>query len=136
MRIEKVHAEDGKQVKVSEDDIKTQVKSEDPGAQLIVKSGTGGHKIPLQGQLPGPDERLYHNLNTEKPKRKLQTLKVTFGEVTRQNFEQFRVLNYLTLPVIYSDDFYNRLTNYSRYSSLAYFKDVLVGSISCRFEED
>ena len=41
----------------------------------------------------------------------------------------------MTLPIIYSEDFYNRLTNYSRYSSLAYYKDVLVGAISCKFED-
>ena len=48
----------------------------------------------------------------------------------------FRVLNYLTLPVVYSEDFYDRLTNYSRYSSLAFLKDVLVGAVSCRYEDD
>ena len=47
-----------------------------------------------------------------------------------------RVLNYLTLPVVYSEDFYDRLTNYQRYSCLAYVKDVLVGAISCRYEDD
>ena len=43
-------------------------------------------------------------------------------------------MNYLTLPVVYSDDFYNRLTNYQRYSSLGWYKDVLVGAVSCRYE--
>jgi len=46
------------------------------------------------------------------------------------------VLNYMTLPVVYSEDFYDRLTNYSRYSSLAYYKDVLIGAISCRYEDE
>ena len=41
----------------------------------------------------------------------------------------------MTLPIIYSEDFYKRLTNYSRYSQLAYYKDVLVGAISCKYEE-
>ena len=41
----------------------------------------------------------------------------------------------MTLPIIYSEDFYNRLTNYQRYSSLAYYKDVLVGAISCKYED-
>ena len=45
-------------------------------------------------------------------------------------------MNYLTLPVVYSEDFYVRLTNYQRYSILGYFKDVLVGAISCRYEDD
>ena len=43
-------------------------------------------------------------------------------------------MNYLTLPVVYSEDFYNRLTNYQRYSSLGWYKDVLVGAVSCRYE--
>ena len=40
------------------------------------------------------------------------------------------------MPVVYSEDFYNRLTNYSRYSQLGYLKDVLVGAISYRYEDD
>ena len=43
-----------------------------------------------------------------------------------------RILNYLTLPVIYSEDFYNRLISMQRYSKFAYVKDVLVGAISCK----
>ena len=42
----------------------------------------------------------------------------------------------MTLPVVYSDDFYWRLTSYRRYSKLAYYKDVLVGAISCRYEDE
>lgn len=38
----------------------------------------------------------------------------------------------MNLPVIYSEDFYKRLTSYIRYSKLAYLKDVLVGAISCK----
>ena len=94
------------------------------------------HKVPLPGQLAAPDDRLYYNSNVAKPERKLKTVKVTFGKLTKHNKEQFRVLNYLTLPVVYSEDFYDRLTNYSRYSNLAYIKDVLVGAISCRYEEN
>ena len=44
------------------------------------------------------------------------------------------MLNYLTLPVVYSEDFYLRLTSYQRYSKLAYLKDVLVGAISCKID--
>jgi ribosomal protein S18 acetylase RimI-like enzyme len=38
----------------------------------------------------------------------------------------------VNLPVVYSEDFYRRLTSYTRYSKLAYLKDVLVGAISCK----
>jgi ribosomal protein S18 acetylase RimI-like enzyme len=79
---------------------------------------------------------LYYNSKVDKPKRKLVKLPVTFGKLTNHNKEQFRVLNYLTLPVVYSEDFYDRLTNYQRYSCLGYVKDVLVGAISCRYEDN
>ena len=36
---------------------------------------------------------------------------------------------------MYSEAFYNKLTNYQRYSSLAYYKDLLIGAISCKFED-
>ena len=42
----------------------------------------------------------------------------------------------MTLPVVYSEDFYDRLTNMTRYSSLAYYNDVLIGAVSCRYEDD
>ena len=42
----------------------------------------------------------------------------------------------MTLPVVYSSDFYLRLTSYKRYSKLGYYKDVLVGAISCRYEDE
>ena len=43
-----------------------------------------------------------------------------------------RILNYLTLPVIYSENFYDMLKDMRRYSKFAYVKDVLVGAISCK----
>ena len=59
--------------------------------------------------------------------------------MTNKNFEQMRVLNYLTLPVVYSEFFYEKLVQldadkkaYLRYSKFAYVKDVLVGGISCK----
>ena len=94
------------------------------------------HRIPVKTQMPEPDDRIYYNANVEKPKRKINKLEIQFGKLTDQNCEQFRILNYLTLPVVYSSDFYTRLTNYSRYSQLGYYKDVLVGAVSCRYEDE
>jgi ribosomal protein S18 acetylase RimI-like enzyme len=90
------------------------------------------HKIPLEGQLPEPDKRVFDNSNKEKPKRKIASLEVKFGEVNSKNYEQLRILNYVTLPVIYSEQFYEYLTSMKRYSKMAYVKDVLVGAISCK----
>ena len=92
------------------------------------------HKLPVQGELPPPDDRKFYNEKEEKPVRKLTKVDLKFGELTDKNVEQFRILNYLTLPVVYSEDFYHRLTSYQRYSKLGYLKDVLVGAISCKEE--
>ena len=90
------------------------------------------NKIPLPGELPTPDQRVFNNDNQEKPARRLATLDVKFGDLTPKNFEQLRILNYLTLPVIYSENFYDMLKSMQRYSKFAYVKDVLVGAISCK----
>ena len=42
------------------------------------------------------------------------------------------MLNYLALPVIYSENFYDMLKSMQRYSKYAFVKDVLVGAISCK----
>lgn len=90
------------------------------------------NKVPLVGELPEPDERVFDNSVVEKPQRKKATLDVRFGDLTPKNFEQLRILNYLTLPVIYSEHFYDQLKSMVRYSKFAYVKDVLVGAISCK----
>jgi hypothetical protein len=84
--------------------------------------------------LPDPDSRIFSNEKLDKPERKIKDVEIKFGDLTDKNVEQFRILNYLTLPVVYSEDFYKRLTSYQRYSKLAYLKDVLVGAISCKEE--
>ena len=82
------------------------------GEKLVVQHDIL-HHVPLVGQLPKPDDRLFYNKKAEKPKRKINELKVQFGNLTPANQEQFRVLNYMTLPVVYAEDFYNRLLNFS-----------------------
>lgn len=91
-----------------------------------------GNKIPLAGELPEPDQRSFDNSCVDKPVRRTATLDVKFGDLTPKNFEQLRILNYLTLPVIYSENFYDMLKSMQRYSKFAYIKDVLVGAISCK----
>lgn len=89
-------------------------------------------KVPVALELPKPDERVFENKFLEKPERKLKTVEIKFGDLNEKNVEQFRILNYVNLPVIYSEDFYRRLTAFTRYSKLAYLKDILVGAISCK----
>jgi ribosomal protein S18 acetylase RimI-like enzyme len=97
-----------------------------------VKQAVKTLKIPVEIELPKMEERKFFNEVDEKPIRKLKELDVKFGNLTDKNVEQFRILNYMNLPVVYSDDFYSRLTTYMRYSKLAYLKDVLIGAISCK----
>ena len=91
-----------------------------------------GLKVPVALELPPPDERVFDNKFIAKPERSLKTVDIKFGDLNEKNLEQFRILNYVNLPVIYSEDFYRRLTAYTRYSKLAYLKDILVGAISCK----
>ena len=89
-------------------------------------------KIPVALELPKPEERVFDNTIIEKPVHTKAKVDIKFGELNEKNVEQFRILNYLNLPVIYSEDFYRRLTSYTRYSKLAYLKDVLIGAVSCK----
>ena len=56
-------------------------------AETNPKVSAGGHKIPLVGELPTPDERVFNNSQVAKPERKIKTLDVRFGQVTNKNFE-------------------------------------------------
>jgi hypothetical protein len=67
------------------------------------------HKIPLEGLLPEPEKRIFDNSFKEKPSRKIANLEVKFGEVNVKNYEQLRIINYMTLPVVYSEQFYDYL---------------------------
>jgi N-alpha-acetyltransferase 50 len=89
-------------------------------------------KVPTSLELPKPEDRKFENFFVEAPIRKLKSVDIKFGDLSEKNVEQFRILNYVNLPVVYSEDFYRRLTSYTRYSKLAYLKDVLVGAISCK----
>ena len=45
------------------------------GEKLVVKHEIQ-HHVPLVGQLPKPDDRLFYNKKADKPKRKINELKV------------------------------------------------------------
>jgi hypothetical protein len=67
-------------------------------------------KVPVALELPKPEERVFDNKFIAKPERKITMLDIKFGDLNEKNLEQFRILNYVNLPVIYSEDFYRRLT--------------------------
>ena len=61
-------------------------------------------------------------------------IKVVFGDITRNNYNQLKQLNNLYLPVRYSDGFYYRIINHMRYGRFAYYNDVIVGAITWKYD--
>lgn len=62
-------------------------------------------------------------------------LKLDYRQLTEHNVGSLKLLLDRTLPVNYRSDFYNKLVSYQRYSKLAYFKDVLIGAITCKSDK-
>ncbi|CAI2377296.1 unnamed protein product [Moneuplotes crassus] len=71
----------------------------------------------------------------EEVKHTNKDLKVDFRQLTEHNVGSLKVLLDRTLPVSYRTDFYNKLVSYQRYSKLAYFKDILIGAITCKSDK-
>ena len=61
-------------------------------------------------------------------------IKVVFGDITRNNYNQLKQLNNLYLPVRYSDGFYYRIIHHMRYGRFAYYNDVIVGAITWKYD--
>eukprot|EP01089_Gocevia_fonbrunei_P022990 TRINITY_DN9511_c0_g1_i1.p1 TRINITY_DN9511_c0_g1~~TRINITY_DN9511_c0_g1_i1.p1 ORF type:complete len:171 (-),score=27.79 TRINITY_DN9511_c0_g1_i1:24-536(-) len=61
-------------------------------------------------------------------------LQVVFGEITEKNLGQLKLLNSVTFPVKYNDEFYKGLLENTDLTQLAYFNDILIGAICCRVE--
>ena len=61
-------------------------------------------------------------------------IKLVFGEITKNNYNQLKQLNNFSLPVRYSDDFYYRIVNKLRFGRFAYLNDVIVGAITWKYD--
>ena len=61
-------------------------------------------------------------------------IKVVFGEITKNNYNQLKQLNNFSLPVRYEDDFYYRIVNNQRFGRFAYLNDVIVGAITWKYD--
>ena len=61
-------------------------------------------------------------------------MKLVFGEITKNNYNQLKQLNNFSLPVRYSDDFYYRIVNKLRFGRFAYLNDVIVGAITWKYD--
>ncbi len=63
-----------------------------------------------------------------------KVIKVTFGDINKNNYEQLRQLNNLNLPVRYQNGFYARLAAKLRYGKFAYYNDIVVGAITWKYD--
>ena len=61
-------------------------------------------------------------------------IKVVFGDINKNNFNQLKQLNNLSLPVRYGEGFYYRIINHLRYGRFAYYNDIIVGAISWKYD--
>lgn len=66
--------------------------------------------------------------------KKNQSLEVTFGTINRNNYNNLKQLNNMTLPVRYQDGFYIRIYHGVRFGRFAYFNDIIVGAISWKYD--
>ena len=70
----------------------------------------------------------------EEIKTEKRIIKVKFGSIDKNNFEQMRQLNNLSLPVRYQNGFYARILNKMRHGRFAYYNDFIVGAISWKYD--
>jgi ribosomal protein S18 acetylase RimI-like enzyme len=68
-------------------------------------------------------------------KKKDRDIPITFGPINRNNYNQLKQLNNMTLPVRYLDGFYLRIVHNLRFGRFAYFNDIIVGSISWKYDD-
>lgn len=61
-------------------------------------------------------------------------LKLTFGDINRNNLEVLRMFNNLTLPVRYPPEFYLPIMAKMRFGKFAYFNGLIVGAISWKYD--
>ena len=63
-----------------------------------------------------------------------EEIKVSFGEITKNNINQLKQLNKFSLPINYGDDFYNKIVNHLRFGRFSYINDVIIGAITWKYD--
>ena len=71
---------------------------------------------------------------TNMNKSEKRIIKVKFGNIDKNNIEQMRQLNNLSLPVRYQSGFYARILNKMRHGMFAFYNDFIVGAISWKYD--
>ena len=71
----------------------------------------------------------------ELKKEENELIKVEFGDINKNNYNQLKQLNNLSLPVRYQLGFYYRIINHLRYGRFAYLNDIIVGAITWKYDK-
>lgn len=61
--------------------------------------------------------------------------RIELGEITKHNIKLMRRLNQSIFPVNYNDKFYKDVLEAGELAKLAFFNDVVVGTVCCRIEQ-
>ncbi|CAI4233110.1 unnamed protein product [Auanema sp. JU1783] len=76
-----------------------------------------------------------NNLSINKDKKKIAgRCDIELGDVTQHNVLQLKRLNQNLFPVSYNDKFYSEILNAGQLAKFAYFNDVIVGAVCCRYD--
>ena len=62
-------------------------------------------------------------------------LKVIFGDINKNNYQQLKQINNLSLPVRYQPGFYARIVAKMRFGRFAYYNDIIVGDITWKYDD-
>lgn len=73
-------------------------------------------------------------INPNIDNKKSKSLDITFGPINRNNYNNLKQLNNMTLPVRYQDGFYIRIYHGVRFGRFAYYNDIIVGAISWKYD--
>ena len=60
---------------------------------------------------------------------------VELGEITHHNLKQLKILNSVTLPLSYQENFYKGVPDLGELARFAYFKDIVVGAVCAKIDQ-
>lgn len=115
-------------------------KTEDNTNSTKIEEVTTNNEVKSEEKIN--DNHINKDFNTSKIQlssnadvKKKVTLKVTFGAINRNNYNQLKQLNNMTLPVRYLNGFYYRIIHNMRLGRFAYYNDIIVGAITWKYDK-
>ena len=61
---------------------------------------------------------------------------MALDDLTVHNIKQLKLLNTTIFPVSYTEKFYKEVLTVGEFAKLAWYEDVIVGSVCCRIDTD